>query len=261
MYERATHKPRLSTRKEYARVIPLHPMPLGSGNLVPPRIAPLLPPEKNVMDTSLHALLNCLQTVGIGVELLHLTQPFDEHDHDRIQQNIERAGRLALELREYCFPPAIKLGPENLATVIEEAVQEGGHEWERPGRTTRVISHAPLAEPELDWQCLTKIVRRTVFCAHAILPPEGGEVVIESNVHNLRAQQVVTIRVQSHGETPLSVEEKTLFCPFACINGHQLGLNLILVQQTVARLQGQFSFQKTSLYSGCFTFSFRASVK
>lgn len=261
MYERATPKLRPSTRKEYARVISLRPTPSGSGNLVPPRVSHFLLSEKNVIDTSLHALLNCLQTVGIGVELLHLTQPFDEQDHDRIQQNIERAGRLALELREYCFPPAIKLCPENLATAIEEAVQEGERGWERPGRTTRVISHAPLAEPELDWQCVTKIVQRTVFCAHALLPPEGGEVIIESNVYNTRTQQVVDICVQSHSETPLSVEANALFYPFACINGHQLGLSLVLVQQTVARLQGRFSFQKTSMYSGCFTFSFRASVK
>lgn len=261
MYERATHKPRPSTRKEYARVIPLRPTPSGFGNVAPTRFPFFLPSEKNIVDTSLHALLNCLQTVGIGVELVHLTQPFDEQDHDRIQQSIERAGRLALELREYCFPPTVMPWTENLATTIAEAVQEGGREWERPGRTARVLCYTPLAELKLDWQCITKMVQRTVFCANAILPPEGGEVIIESNVRGIRAQQVVTICIQSHSETPLSVEEKALFCPFACINGHQLGLSLVLVQQTVARLQGQFSFQKTGMYSGCFTFAFRVSVK
>jgi hypothetical protein len=257
MYEQATHKPRPSLRKERARVIPLCPAPSGSGHLTPMRFPFPLASDNIIVDTSLHALLNCLQTIGLGVELLHLTQPFDVQDHDRIQHSIEQAGRFALELREYCFPPTVTLWTKNLATSLEEALQESVREWERPGRTARIICYAPLSEFTLDWQHVTKAVQRTVFCAYAMLPLEGGELIVESGVRTIGAQQFIDIRVQSRSETPLVIEEKALFCPFACISGQQLGLSLVLVQQTMARLQGQFSFHKTNARHGCFTLLFR----
>jgi hypothetical protein len=193
----------------------------------------------------------------MGIELAHLDQSFVEQEYARLQQSVGLAGRWALELREYCCPPVVKSWTGNLAAAIEEAVQDVAHEWKQPGQTTRVVCSTPLAEFSLDWRQLTKAVQRLVFCASAMLPVEGGEVIVESGVRNIGPQPLVDIRVQSHGKTPLFVEEKALFCPFACINNRQLGLSLVLAQQTAVRLQGQLYFHKTSAHHGCFTLLLR----
>lgn len=254
MYERATHKPRTATRKEGARVIPLPTSYSMSAPLTPTHFPDLLSQDRNILEAALHALQNCLQTVGVGVDLLHLSRPFDPQDYESFQQSVERASLFARELREYCFPPTVKLWTKSLAAAMEEAV----HDSDSRGQTMRVVCHAPLAEPRLDWQQVIKTVQRAVFCAQALLPQDGGEILVESHVRRLSAQQFVDIRVHSHSIAPLVIEEKALFCPFACINNHQLGLRLVLVQQTAARLQGQFSFHKASPRHGCFALSFRA---
>jgi hypothetical protein len=245
------------TRKEPGRVIPLRPLPQPPDKSAPGHNIFSPPFRKDVIAASLHALQNCRQTIGMGIELVHLTEPFDPQEYDRIQHNVGRAGRLALELREYCYPPPLKLSTANLAEAIEDAVQDAVREWERPGRSTRLVCHAPLSAFPLDWQQFGRAVKRTVSCAFALLPAQGGEVIVESNVRRIGAQRCVDVRVRNCGEAPLSADEKALFCPFAVINDHALGLSLVLVQQTVARLQGQCFFHKANARQGCFTLLFR----
>jgi hypothetical protein len=193
----------------------------------------------------------------MGLELMQLTDAVGQQDYDPVRRSVDRAGRLLLELREYCCPPGEHRWTANLAEIVEDVVQKVAREWERPGRATRVLCHDPEAVLETDWRQIGKALARTIFCAYAMLPPEGGEVVVEAQTYTISIQRFIDIRVRSYGIVPFSVEEETLFSPFASLNGHQLGLRLVLAQLTAGRLGGHLLFHKLSSRQGCFKLWFR----
>jgi hypothetical protein len=183
---------------------------------------------------------------------MQFTNAVGQQDYDPVRRSVDRAGRLLLELREYCCPSGGQQWTANLAEIIEDVVREVAREWERRGRAPRVLCHDPEAVLETDWRQIEKALARTIFCAYAMLPPEGGEVVVEARTCTISIQQFLDIRVRSHSVVPFSLEEKTLFSPFTSLNGHQLGLSLVLAQLTAARLGGHLLFHKLSSRQGCF---------
>jgi K+-sensing histidine kinase KdpD len=192
------------------------------------------------------------------VDILWLTQTAEMEEHEKIMQALKRAEQVLHELREYCFPPELRPSTENLANMVEESVREATREWERPGRQTRVVCYAPLTTLRLDWQQVGKVLERIVACAYAVLPAEGGEVVVEAGVRRVGAQQYLDLKVRSCGTAPLEVEEGNVFQPLWQVNGYQFGLSLALVQRMVSRQRGQIFFQKPSARQSCFTVLFRA---
>jgi len=214
------------------------------------------------VDTIFHVLQNHLQTIGLGLDLLLAeSSPFiDLHEYQGLPQSVERISHLLRELREYSMPQPLSLSTENLANVVERATKKVVQAWERPEWTMRTICHAPLATPRLDWRQIGSAIERAIFCAYALLPTEGGEVIVESTVAGIGAQRFVEIHVRGLSPTPLTISADALFCPFAQINEHQLGLNLILAQQTTLRLHGQFLFRKLEEHQGCFTLRFPLEI-
>ena len=258
MREQASQQLRPATRKgNPGQVIPLRSTAqetprIPAASFVP---APLL--AKEIFTKAFRTLENHLQTTGAELDLLRTTQALPSGECESIRQEIEQAGKLVQELEEYVSPSELCLSTENLANMVENVIQEVARECERPGRQTRVICHAPLAALRLDWQQVGKALERIAVCAYALLPAEGGEVIIEAGLRRVGLQQYMDLKVRSCGVAPLVIEAGALFRPFTRANGHQLGLSLVLVQRTVSRQHGQMFFQQISPRQSCFNLLFR----
>ncbi len=86
---------------------------------------------------------------------------------------------------------------ENLANMVEYIVQELAQTWERAGRQTRVVCHAPLAVLRLDWKQIGKALKQVAACAYALLPAQGGEVIIEAGLRKVGPQQHLDLKIRS----------------------------------------------------------------
>lgn len=257
MIEKTTQRFHAPRMKRAGRVIPLRSLPEASHRAAESNALSLPSLRQETVDATLHAIQNCLQTVSVGLDLVQLTDVIEQQDYDPIRGSIDRAGRLLLELREYCCPSGGQRWTANLAEVVEDVVQAAAREWERPGRATRVLCHDSEEGLATDWGQIEKTLARTIFCAYVILPPEGGEVIIEARTRTIGIQRFIDIRVRTHGVVPFSVEEDTLFFPLASLNGHQLGLSLVLAQLAASRLGGHLLFHKLSPRQACFKLWFR----
>lgn len=216
-----------------------------------------LPFSRIVLEGAVHTLLNHLQSIGMELDFMRLAHdgPFENQPG---VLGIERASRLLREVREYVCPSTPRLSSESLTAVVEGAAQKVKKERQQPGKNLRVVCHEPLVTPRLDWWQAGKALERLMACAYALLPAAGGEVVVEAGVREVGVQQYVEFTVRSDGATALEIEETEVFTPFLCINSHQMGLSLVLVQQTAERLHGQIFFHKVTLCHGCFTLLLRA---
>lgn len=257
MVERTIQRLHAFRKRPVGRVIPFRPLAATSRKTADSKTPTLSSSGQETIVTTLHAIQNCIQTVSMGLDLMQIVDTVDLQNYDPVRRGVDRAGRLLLELREYCCPSGEQRWVANITEIIEDVVQEVAREWERPGRTTRVMCHDPEAMVEADWRQVEKTLARTVFCAYAMLPPEGGEVVVEAQRCLSGLPQLLDIRVRSHSVIPFSVDEEALFAPFTSINGHQLGLSLVLAQLTAQRLGGHLRFHKLSSRQGCFKLGFR----
>lgn len=257
MTEKPTQKVYTLRKRQAGHAAPLRPLPQVSHRVAESTEPSLSPTTQETITTTLHAIQNCLQTASMGLDLMQLTDALDQQNYEPVRRSVDHAGQFLLELREYCSPSEGQRWTANLAETIENVVQEVARECEQPGQATRVVCHDPKVVLEMDWRQIAKTLRRTIFCAYAMLPPEGGEVVVEARTYTMNVQRFLDIRVRSYGAVSLSVEEETLFSPFTSLNGHQLGLNLVLAQLTANRLGGHLLFHKLNSQQGCFKLRFR----
>lgn len=253
MRARVVHPIPAAVKKGRGQIIPFRPVANKSRSLGLAPSLPTSPSLRDLTDVMLHAVRNCLQKIGMGLDLWQLTAPVEPQEHERLRQNVDTAGRSLLELQEYLCPPTMQVWSGNLASTVEQAVCIVAPAWQQANRATRVVCHDPLAEFSLDWRQIGKAVERLVIGAHVFLPEEGGEVVVESSVRVVKARSGLSIQVQSYGAAPLSIEEHAVFAPFITVNGRPLGLSLVLAQQAIHRLGGQLFFRKPHANQGVFS--------
>lgn len=257
MNERFARQVPITSRRRPEQVIPLRPL-ADVSRRAPGDLLPFaLPMEKETIAMALHAIQNCLQVVGMGIDLLQLTGDINQEDSGQMRRSSEKANRLLLELREYWCPPEPHPWVENLADTVESIVQGAALEWAGPGHATRVRNHNPCETFEADWGQVEKALGRVIFCAYAMLPSESGEVLVEASVQALGGQQFIQIEIRIRDEAPLSVEERMLFSPFISVNGYELGLSLVLAQRTAVRLGGHLLFHKINPQEAYFLLYFR----
>ncbi len=152
MHERAPRRLRPATNtKGLGRVIPLRfttrePPRIPAASFVP---APLF--GREIFTRAFHTLQNHLLTIGTKLNLLRATYTAALGEYESMTQEIEQTGNVLRELEEYVSPSEVYLSTENLVNMVEAVVREIAREWERPGRQTRVVCHAPLAALQLDW--------------------------------------------------------------------------------------------------------------
>lgn len=200
-------------------------------------------PQEVILDGVFHELRNCLQSIGIGADLLQLGHP-ETVESRTIALGIERAGRLLREVQEYCFPPEPHLSTRTLREVLTETIQT----LEREGTETRFQLHYPEKLPPfcLDWLILGRIFERVFRCACGVLPSKGGEVLVDVRVYQEQTRIGVEIQTAIHGKGELEVDEDRIFTPFWRVGNYYVGLGLMLARQTMQSYNGQLTFKKTN---------------
>lgn len=196
-----------------------------------------------ILDGVFHELRNCLQSIGIGADLLQLGRP-ETVESRTITLGIERAGRLLREVQEYCFPPEPHLSTRTLSEVLTETI----YTIEREREEARIQLHYPEEIPPVhhDWLVLGRIFERVFRCACGVLPSKGGEILVNVKIHRKRTRLTVAIQTDIHGKEELEIDEDRIFTPFWRGGNYQAGLGLMLALQAMQSYGGQLTFKKTS---------------
>lgn len=206
--------------------------------------------KEAVLDGVLHELQNCLQSIGMGVDLLQLSQP-DALECRTINLGIERASRLLREIQEYFSPPEIYLSTKNVGNVLVETV----HGIARDVKEINVGLHLPEVLPsfQYDWLVFSRVLERLLRSACGLLSPHGGDIVVSAAEQAKQARSYLEIQVTMHGSEPLEIEGKRVFTPFWRVNDYQEGLGLVLARQAIEHRHGRLTFEKTDSYRAQFT--------
>lgn len=194
--------------------------------------------KEAVLDGVLHELQNCLQSIGMGVDLLQLSQP-DALECQTINSGIERASRLLREIQEYFFPPEIYLSIRNVGEVLVEIV----HGFAKEAKGMEIFLRLPEAPPsfQYDWLVLTRVLERVLRCACGLLSVPGGKIIVSAQKHN---QSSIEIQVEVHSTKDLEIDDKRVFTPFWRVHDYQAGLGLVLARQAMDHRHGQLTFEK-----------------
>jgi nitrogen-specific signal transduction histidine kinase len=188
-----------------------------------------------------HEIRNNLQVIRLGLDLIRLVQvrPLDDRI---IVRGTERIYKLLEEVKEYLSPPEFCVSTDNLTMVLEEIVRRTAEKWQREGYL-RIINDKPLPLLRLDWRQFHLTLERVLDFAHVLLPPDG-QVEVEARMQGSTEQRTIELRAISTGSIPLEVQEQDIFRPFLHVNGHQVGLSLVLAKRTLNSHHGQISFHK-----------------
>ncbi|HXG22532.1 MAG TPA: hypothetical protein VNN62_26105 [Methylomirabilota bacterium] len=208
------------------------------------------PTTELVLDGVFHELQNCLQSIGMGVDLLQLSQP-DALECRTINLGIERASRLLREVQEFFFPPETYLSIRNLSEVLTEAVREVVGEAE--GGNIRLLCTKALPAFQYDWFMFGRVLDRILRCACGLLSAVGGESIVSATIQEGAAGTYVEIKVDICGAGELGIEKDRVFTPFWRVNDYQTGLGLVLARQAVQSWRGQLTFEKINPCRAQFT--------
>ena len=127
--------------------------------------------------------------------------------------------------------------------VLEEIVRRTARNWQREG-CLRIINGKSLPLLRLDWRQFHLTLERVLDFAHALLLVPEGQVEVEARVQGSTEQRTIELRVISTSSIPLEVQEQDIFRPFLHVNGHQVGLSLVLAKRMLNSHHGQISFHK-----------------
>ncbi len=238
--------------------------PTGTGSfLIYPQAARrkklhLVGPQKNkrttkeiILDSVIHELQNCLQSIGMGVDLLQLSHEEQLESH-AITGGIERASRLLREMQEYFFPPEAAFSTKNLSEVIEKVVRKAVKESGRAN--IRFQCSEPLPSMHYDWGIVSRVLDRVLRCACGLVSSEGGETVVSVRINEELSRVSIEIKIEICGASELLVEEEKIFTPCCRVNEYQAGLALVLARQAMqSRKGGELTFKKINSSRAQFT--------
>jgi K+-sensing histidine kinase KdpD len=212
---------------------------------------------REIIDSLVHEIQNNLHVIGMGLDLLSLAQATPP-EYGTIVNGMERTNKSLQELREYFFPPEMQCSPQNPAVILEEVVQRAEKEWLHQGVRLQMACRSPLPLVQLDLRQFRSALERVMEFSRVFLP-RGGELEVAAGLQEIGGQQYVELKVANPSATSLEVEEKEVFRPFLRVNGHQVGLSLVLARQILHRHQGKIFFHKESPQGGLFTILLKAN--
>jgi len=204
-----------------------------------------------IIEALVHEVQNNLQGIGMGLDLLCLTQA-DPLESQTVVRGVERISKLLREVREYFSPPELYLSTDNLGAILAEVAQRVEKEWSRQGGRLRVVPGGPLPPLRLDWRQFRSTVERILMFCCALLPQQGG-LEVEAGLREVGVQQYIELKVSGPCAPGAGVEGKDIFDPFLRVNGYQVGLSLVLARQMCLRHRGELSFYKDNRQRGLFT--------
>jgi K+-sensing histidine kinase KdpD len=203
-----------------------------------------------ILDSVIHELQNCLQSIGMGVDLLQLSQT-DQTEYHAINSGIERASKLLREMQEYFFPPDPSLSTRNLSEVIGEAI----HKVEKESGRENIYFPCPesLLSLHYDWSIVSRVLDRVLRCACGLLSHEEGEIMVSVSLNEELPPVAVEIKIEICGASSLPIAEEKIFTPCWRANDYQAGLGLVLARQAVQRRGGELTFKQINSSRAHFT--------
>lgn len=203
-----------------------------------------------ILDSVIHELQNCLQSISMGMDLLQLSQAEQVESH-AINNGIERASRLLRETQEYFFRPESSFSTKNLREAIEEAVQKATKESKKAN--LRFQCARPLPSMHHDWLTFSRVLDRILRCSRGLVSSEGGEIVASVNINEALSPVAIEITVEINGTSELPVEEEKIFTPCCRVNEYQTGLALVLAREAIRSQKGELTFAKINACQARFT--------
>ncbi len=204
-----------------------------------------------VISGLVHEIKNNLQVIGTGVHLSrkHRGAP---SEFRAIAEAIEGTNKSVQELYEYFFPPKPQFSRLDLGVILEEVVQHMERELHRQGVRLQLHHQDSLPLVRTDLRQFRKALEQVMKFSRALLP-EGGELEIEARLQEIGGRQYVKLEVVGSSPSPMEVKEKDVFRPFLRVNGHQVGLSIMMAHQILRRHNGEIFFQKENPKRGRFT--------
>ncbi len=192
----------------------------------------------------------------MGVDLLSMTMS-DPVEGQIVAHAIERTSRLLRETQEYFCPPEIQRSSEDLFVVLDETVQRLEREWTQKGVLIVVRPRVDPLPLWLNWRQFGKALERSLaFCS--ALFSEAGNIPIAVAARRVSSHQEITLSFDCCAQTPLGLDEEWELQPFVRINGYQIGLSLVLVDELLQQYGGKLSFYRKSPKQGLLKMRFRA---
>jgi PAS domain S-box-containing protein len=204
-----------------------------------------------ILDGLIHEIQNEFQVLGNS--LYFLAQSVSgTRDYQTFVEGLQRVGKAMLEFREFLVPSGAQFSKVNLGVILEDAVQQMERTFQSQGIQLRMRDLSALPPVAVDARQLCNAIGRLLEFSRALLP-RGGELEIEANLKMIDGKQFVKLDFVASSALPLEVEEKDAFEPFLRVNGHQVGLSILLADQILRRHNGKISFQKKNQNRALFT--------
>ena len=204
-----------------------------------------------LIDAFSHEVQNSLQGIGLGLDLLQMTQA-DPLECQTVAQAIARASRFLQEIREFYQRPEPYVTTEDPRVILAEVAQQVDTAWPNQDVQWHLVCQESLPSLAFEWRYFALNWERVLTFLYALLP-QGGEVGIQVKLRKIDAQRYIELRVQIRSVNPFNIDEAQIWKPFVKINGYPAGLSMVLVRQMLSRHNGKVSFRKKNANQGILT--------
>jgi nitrogen-specific signal transduction histidine kinase len=204
-----------------------------------------------LIDGLSHEVQNSLQGIGLGLDLLRMTQA-DPLECQTVAQAIARASRFLQEIREFYQPPEPYITTEDPRVILAEVAQQVDTAWPNQDVQWHLVCQESLPSLAFEWRYFGLNWQRVLTFLYALLP-QGGEIGIQVKLRKIDAQRYIELRVQISSATPFSIDDTQIWKPFVRVNGYPAGLSMLLVRQMLSRHNGKISFRKKNASQGILT--------
>jgi len=205
-----------------------------------------------VIDGVVHEIHNNLQIILSEIDLMPYSGEAPQQFKPLVAGGVERISKLTQQLRDYFLPTDSQFSMEDPGVILGGVVREMEKELDLQGVHLRMPRGASLPRVRLDSRQFRRALGQVVEFSRALLP-QGGELDIEAGLHEVGRRRYVKIQLVSSSATSLDVEERDIFRPFLRVNGHQVGLSIVMAHQILRRQNGEIFFQKENPKRAVFT--------